>query len=156
MDSSNYKIPSISSLHDEKNIKEKHRINMFKIVLHKCIDKIIYTNRHTDKTFIIFDVPRVLIGYPFYDFKSCVVFLIQELTKNEYYTEYIEPFYLYIDWGSKSKKESSSNIKNTKNKSLKFNEDLIKKTLSAPKIEIVYEDLIDSLNKKKKRKKKKK
>jgi hypothetical protein len=157
MDSSNNKIPSILSLHDEKNIKEKARIDMFKIVLNKCIEKIIYTNRHTDKTFVIFEVPKILIGYPFYDLKSCIVFLLKELSKNNYYVEYIEPFYLYIDWGSSSINSSKKrDDSHTNKKTLNFNEDLIKKTLNAPKIEIVYEDILDKLEKDKKKKRKKK
>lgn len=143
-------IPSINSLHDERNVKEKNRINMFKIVLNKCIEKIVYTNRHTDKTFVIFEVPRILIGYPFYDMKSCIVFLLQELIKNNYYVEFIEPFYLYIDWGSNKSSVASPSIKK---KTANFNEDLIRKTLNSPQIEFVYEDLLPTLKKKKKKKK---
>jgi hypothetical protein len=159
MDSSNKSpsIPSISSLHDEKNTKEKTRNDMFTMVLNKCIEKIIYTNRHTDKTFVIFEVPRILIGFPSYDMNSCIVFLLQKLSKNNYYVEFIEPFYLYIDWGSSpNKPNKSQSSSNTKNKTLTFNEDLIKKTLNAPKIEFVYEDLLSGLKKKKKKKKIKK
>lgn len=149
-------IPSISSLHDEKDTKEKTRNDMFTIVLNKCIEKIIYTNRHTDKTFVIFEVPRILIGYPLYDMKSCIVFLLQNLIKNDYYVEFIEPFYLYIDWGSRSyNKKTTKDINNeNKHKTLKFNDELIKKTLASPNIEIVYEDILSHLNKKKKKKKK--
>ena len=146
-------IPSINSLHDEKNLKNKSRLDMFGVVLNKCVEKIIYTNRHTDKTFVIFEVPRILIGNPLYDMKSCIIFLMQQLSKNKYYVEFIEPFYLYIDWGSKAQESSSSSSK--KNQTIKFNEDLIQKTLTAPKIEFVYEDLVAHLNKKKKPKKKK-
>lgn len=164
MDLSKLKIPSISSLHDEKNSKEKVRLDMFKIVLNKCIEKIVYTNRHTDKTFVIFEVPRILIGYPLYDMRSCIVFLLQELSKNNYYVEFIEPFYLYIDWGSNNLKSSksisspppsnTSHVSNVNPKTIRFNEELIKKTLTAPQIEFVYEDVLSSLNKKKKKKKK--
>jgi len=162
MDSSKFKIPSISSLHDEKNTKEKARLDMFKIVLNKCIEKIIYTNRHTDKTFVIFEVPRILIGYPIYDMKSCIVFLLQELTKNNYYVEFIEPFYLYIDWGSYNLKKNSntfkkySDIPESKKNTIKFNEELIKKTLSGQQIEFVYEDVLSNIKKRKKKKKGKK
>jgi len=158
MDSSKINIPSISSLHDEKNTKEKARLDMFKIVLNKCIDKIIYTNRHTDKTFIIFEVPTVLIGYPLYDMKSCIVFLIQTLIKNKYYVEFIEPCYLYIDWGSYKSLTSIENVKpktEIKNNALKFNEELIKKTLASPQIEFVYEDALKKKKKKRKDTKKK-
>jgi hypothetical protein len=161
MSSDKINIPSISSLHNEKNIKEKARNDMFTIVLNKCIEKIIYTNRHTDKTFVIFEVPRVLIGYPLYDMKSCIIFLMQKLVNNNYYIEFIEPFYLYIDWGSshfknKVKKERDNDNEHSKHKSLKFNEDLIRKTLAAPKIEFIYEDLVKNTRKNKKKKKGKK
>ena len=67
--------------------------------------------------------------------------------------EYIEPFYLYIDWGSKSTSIKSNSSKN--NKTLNFNEELIKKTLNAPQIEIVYEDMLNKLERDKKKRKKK-
>lgn len=146
-------IPSINSLHDEKNLKNKSRVDMFTVVLNKCIEKIIYTNRHTDKTFVIFEVPRVLIGNPSYDMKSCIVFLMHKLSQNKYYVEFIEPFYLYIDWGSQNK-QSSSSVYKKRESTTKFNEELIEKTLTSPKIEFVYEDLVAHLNKKKKKKKK--
>lgn len=97
------KIPSISSLHNEKSIKETSKIDIFNIVLNKCVEKIIFTNRNTNKTFIIFEIPKILIGYPNYDMKNCILFLINRLSDKGYLIEFIEPFYLYIDWGSKPK-----------------------------------------------------
>ena len=73
-------IPSISSLHDEKNSKNKSKLDIFKIVLNKCIEKIIYTNRHTEQTFVIFEVPKILIGYPSYNMESCILYIIKIIT----------------------------------------------------------------------------
>lgn len=93
-------LPSISALKEEKTMKEQSKIEIYNVVLNKCIQKIIYTNRHTDQTFIIFEVPKLLIGYPSYDMKSCILFLINKLSSKNYLVDFIDPFYLYIDWGS--------------------------------------------------------
>jgi hypothetical protein len=100
--SNDHKIPSISLLHHEKNVKENSKMDIFNIVLNRVIEKITFTNRQTDKTYIIFEVPKILIGYPNYDMKSCILFIINKLSQHSYLVEFIEPFYLYIDWGSKS------------------------------------------------------
>ena len=54
------KIPSINSLHKEKSVKEEGKFEIFNIVLNKCIEKIVYSNRHTDKTYVIFEVPKII------------------------------------------------------------------------------------------------
>lgn len=91
-------IPSISSLHTVKNEQQENKKSIMRIVLNKCIEKIVYTNRHTDKTFVIFEVPKLLIGYPSYDMQSCILYLLQKLSSAGYKVDFIEPFYLYIDW----------------------------------------------------------
>lgn len=95
-----FKIPNISNLHNEKNEKEKARSDAFILVLNKCIEKIIYTNKHTDQTYIFFDVPRFLIEYPFYDMNSCVLYIMNKLIPSNYKVSFIAPFYLYIDWST--------------------------------------------------------
>lgn len=94
------KVPSITSLHQEKFVKETNKIDIYNIVLNKIIEKILYTNRHTDKTYVIFEVPKILIGYPQYDMKSCILFIINKLSLHGYFVEFMDPFYIYIDWGS--------------------------------------------------------
>lgn len=93
-------IPNINNLHNEKNVKEKIKTEAYILVLNKCIEKIVYTNKHTDQTYIFFDVPRFLIDYPFYDMNSCVMFIMNKLVPNNYTVSFIAPFYLYIDWST--------------------------------------------------------
>jgi hypothetical protein len=134
-------IPSITSLHQERVVKQNSKIDIFNIVLNKCIEKIVYTNRHTDKTFIIFEVPKILIGYPGYDMKSCILFLINRLSGSSYLVEFIEPFYLYIDWGSQKQIKPSKKVNSNYDKLQSQTKALLHKFPNTSKVEYVYEDM---------------
>lgn len=156
---SKIKLPSIDTLQREKFIKENSKFEIYNIVLNKCIEKIVYTNRHTDKTFVIFEVPKILIGYPGYDMKSCILYLMGKLSEGGYLVKYIEPFYLYIDWGSSTKSRNNMSnatlqrIPGENPKRLKEQtKNLLQLFPNTSKVEYVYEDA----NVKKKRGKKKK
>ena len=95
-------IPSIDSLQKERIVKENSKMEIYTIVLNKCIEKIVYTNRHTDKTFVLFEIPQILIGYPTYDMRSCLIYIMRALEKKGYIVDFISPFYLYIDWGQEN------------------------------------------------------
>ena len=140
------KIPSIDSLHKEKNVKDEAKHEIFALVLKKCIEKIVYTNRHTDKTFIIFEVPKIMIGFPMYDMRSCILFMMSRLAQHGYIIEFIDPFYLYIDWGSNNLTTStcSLNIIPTSNpeKLKQQTKTLLKKFPDTSKVEFVYEDTL--------------
>lgn len=157
----NNKIPSIVSLHQEKFAKENSKIDIFNIVLNKIVNKIIYTNRHTDKTYVIYEIPKILIGYPQYDMKSCILFIINKLSANGYIADFIEPFYLYIDWGSRGPNgpnESKSKIHmpsiHTKNsdKLKAQTKALLSQFPNTSKVEFVYEDDFQKMPKKNKKK----
>lgn len=146
--SNNIGIPSIDALHKEKVIKENSKIEIFQTVLNKCVEKIVYTNRHTDKTFVIFEVPKILIGYPSYDMKMCILFLINQLSKKQYYVTFIEPFYLYIDWGTvvgnpSRELQMIGNIRTNNPQKLKQQtKQLLQRFPDTTKVEFVYEDMI--------------
>jgi hypothetical protein len=126
-------IPSITSLHEEKNKKILDTNDIYKTVLNKCIEKIIYTNKHTDKTFVIFEVPKILIGHSNYNMKSCIHFIINNIITHGYLVQFIEPFYIYIDWGSDNKNVFTNKFGNT-------TKQLFKKYPNIDEIEYVYED----------------
>lgn len=151
-------IPNIFSLYKEKQTRDQQKQDIYTIVLNKCIEKIVYTNRHTDKTFVIFEVPKILIGYPNYDMRSCILFIIEKLSEKKYLVEFTEPFYLYIDWGtaiqhqSKQKdysKYSSSSSSNIPNKLKKQTQKLLEKFPDTSKVEFIYEDTLPNSKKKK-------
>jgi hypothetical protein len=154
-------IPSISTLHNEKYVKETSKNEIFNIVLNKIIQKIVYTNRHTDQTYIIFEIPKILIGYPQYDMKSCILFVMNRLSSSGYMVEFMDPFYLYIDWGTngdnrpkpKPVRSQMSNISIKHKDNLRDQAKiLLKKFPGASEIEFVYEDDVKKRLKKNKKK----
>lgn len=147
------KIPSIKSLQEERYVKESSKEQIFNIVLNKCIEKIIYTNRQTDKTFVIFEVPKILIGYPSYDMKSCILFIINKLSIKNYLVEFIDPFYLYIDWGCNQNQNAFSSTSSSSKFQVKAN--MIHQKFPNADIEFVYEDALKNTSKKNKKNKKK-
>jgi Family of unknown function (DUF5759) len=134
------KIPSIDALQREKTVKDESKVEIFTVVLNKCIEKILYSNRHTDKTYVIFEVPKILIGYPSYDMKSCILFLITQLSQHGYLVEFIEPFYLYIDWGSGQSQQASSSKGKVKTRLKHSTQKLLERFPDTSQIEFVYED----------------
>lgn len=162
MNNKNRKIPNISKLHAEKLVKEQARNEIFTIVLHKCIDQILETNTRTEYTFIYFEVPNIIIGFPGYDRLACVHFLINELSKENYKVEFIEPFYLYIDWSKGSKPKTIDNLMiqniiptSNPDKLREQTKEILKKYPNASKIVFEYDDSrkdsASSKNKKNKR-----
>ena len=133
-------IPSILSLHKEKSSQENSKNDIYSIVLNKCIDKIKYTNKHADQTYIIFDVPNILIGYPSYNFKSCILFLINQLSKHGYMIEFIQPCQLYIDWGQKNNIYNSNQEVSSSTKLKSQTKTLLEKFPNTSKIEYIFED----------------
>ncbi len=93
-------IPSIESLHKEKQMKNEHKDKIFDIVLSKCIAQIKDINLKTSYTYTYFEVPNIIIGSPYYDKMGCVKYLMNKLFHKNFRVEFIEPFYLYIDWGT--------------------------------------------------------
>lgn len=155
-------IPSITSLHEERNVKDTVKSDVYNIVLNKCIEKILYTNRHTDKTYVIFEVPKFLIGCPLYDMKSCILYLISQLSQNKYMVEFIEPFYLYIDWGSvvqkttqKQKPKVIANQIFTQNpeRLKQQTRQILQNFPDTSRVEYVYADEVSGKKKKKNKKK---
>lgn len=150
-------IPSIDSLHKERHKKDTTRNDMYTIVLNKCIEKIIHANRHTDKTYIVFEVPNILIGYPMYNMKSCILFIINQLVQKQYLVEFIEPHYLYIDWGCKGSiiNKSSTSSQSISHKLQKHTQEILKRYPKADIEFVLEDDLVNSSRSRKKNKKRK-
>lgn len=142
-------IPNITNLHAEKGMKTQAKNEIFTIVLNKCIDKIIETNHSTDQTFIYFEVPNLIIGFHSYDRIECIRYLINELSREKYKVEFVDPYYVYIDWSTnvqKSKKIDSYMLQNvipTSNpiQLQQQTKELLKKYPNTSKIVFEYEDL---------------
>lgn len=93
-------IPSVESLHKEKQQKDKYKYEIFETVLFRCIQQIKEINSRTEYTFTYFEVPNIIIGSPYYERMTCVKYLMKKLLEKKFKVEFIEPYYLYVDWGS--------------------------------------------------------
>ena len=144
----NKKIPNISQLHAARNQKEQARNEIFTIVLNKCIDQILETNNKKNQTYLYFEVPNIIIGFQEYDRVACIHYLINELSREHYKVEFIEPFYLYIDWSTNTLKSKSidniplQNVIPTSNpeRLKQQTKELLKKYPYASKIVFEYQD----------------
>lgn len=94
------KIPKISSLQGVQNERVESLNNIYKTVLNRAVEKILEASKHTDKSFVIFKVPQLMIGHLNYSIRECVYYITTQLTKSGYLVNYIEPCFMYIDWGT--------------------------------------------------------
>lgn len=143
------RVPNIFTLQQEREIRNRSKNDVYSIVLNRCIEKITYTNRNTDKSFVIFEVPKILIGYPYYDMQSCIMFLMNKLSEQQYLVEFIDPFYLYIDWGTAIQKNSkqaqipSMNPDRLKRQTKR----LLQRFPETKQVEFIYEDAMKTKKK---------
>ncbi len=120
-------IPDATSLRQSNNTTHNNN-KIYNVVLDRCVQQIIHTNKTSDKTYTIFTVPTFLLGVVLYNMSTCMLYIIEELSRKNYIVKMIEPNYIHIDWG----------------KRINFNKnsDYIKKLLQKnpdAKIEFVYE-----------------
>lgn len=120
-------IPDATSLRRSNTVGSDNN-KMYKIVLERCVEHIIYTNKTSDRTWTIFTVPMFLLGMVLYSMPACILYIMEELSRKNYIVKLIEPNYIHIDWG----------------KRINFNKnsEYIKKILEknpGTKIEFVYE-----------------
>lgn len=167
-------IPSIKSLKTIKNLKQENKAAIYDIVLGRCSEKIIDTNKQTDVSHLLFELPKVIIGYPNYNVSDCGEYMAKRLKEKGYSTKLISKEFLYIDWSNSvgnSKKNvynqnghyghTSSNLseitfkgkEKIPNSTIKETKDLLKKYPDTSQVVFIY---TDSETGKKKRKVKKK
>jgi hypothetical protein len=117
-----FNLENIENLTDNINIddlfekKKEHNIrefNLFKKILNRIHIKIKITSRQKlNEQFIWFVVPEFIIGYPKYDISTCIIFLLDNLKKNNFLVKYYHPNTLYIYWGHYFPSYMRNEIKN--------------------------------------------
>lgn len=159
-------IPSIKTLKTIKDLKQENKAAIYDIVLGRCSEKIIDTNKQTDNTHLVFELPKVIIGYPNYNQQDCGEYIAKKLIEKGYSSKLLNSNFLYIDWSdsvkdSKHGHKISSNLgsgskfdtKNITESTIKETKNLLKKYPDTSEVVFIYKD---TDGKKKKRIKKKK
>ena len=71
-------IPSIKTLNKQRHITKLHEESIFDVILKKCVNEINTTHRHTKKTWVLFNVPRIVLEEIDYSADECVYYLINK------------------------------------------------------------------------------
>ena len=91
---------NIDELFEKKKEQGLREYNLFMKLLNRIHIKIKLTSKQKlNEQFIWFIVPEIIIGYPKYDISSCIIFLIDNLKKNNFLVKYYHPNTLFIYWG---------------------------------------------------------
>jgi hypothetical protein len=94
---------SINKLHHEINQREERKKNVYEKILKLCYNRIIVTNQKNDNCWCFFTCPTYIYGLPLYNIMSCIVYIMEDLQKRGFKTQYIQPNTIYIDWKVKPK-----------------------------------------------------
>lgn len=105
-------LPDISKLHNQKDQRRRHTERVYQTILGRIAEQIEMTNRESKANYLYYKIPLTIIGEPFYNFKNCIFYLIDQLTNNGYTAEFTEPNYIYIDWRKIPKDDKYNKLKN--------------------------------------------
>jgi hypothetical protein len=89
------------SLYDLYEIKKKkdNKVNeAFNIILNSC-NKKIKTIAELGGQSLYYNIPPIIIGYPLYNYKNCITYIIKSLQKNGLYVSLLpNNNTIYISW----------------------------------------------------------
>ena len=92
-------IDELNKIVDEKQ-KKKNKI--YDTILQMCHSRIKKSAHVDNKKCTFFQIPNYIYGVPLYDYPSCLMYLIKNLSKNGFYVRYFHPNLIYISWENKS------------------------------------------------------
>jgi len=91
---------NIYELYNLKKNKELKSINTFNHILNNCNIKIQQVAQHGGMS-LYYNIPKIIIGYPLYDYNKCVEYIIEQLKISGLYIHPLEApnyGYIYISW----------------------------------------------------------
>lgn len=110
----------------DNNNKQKEEIKhcFFNKILDEVLIKIKYANTKGN-TDIILNIPEKRIGFPNYDYKELLVYIINKLRELNFYIRLLENYNIYVSWLDDDKikktKEINKFIEKEKRLTNKFN-----------------------------------
>lgn len=91
---------NIDELYGLKQKKDLNRMKIYNKLINKIHNKIKYTSKLLkNEEFCSFLMPEVLLGYPNYNFKECLYFVLDNLKEDGFNVRYVHPNLLLIYWG---------------------------------------------------------
>jgi hypothetical protein len=89
---------NIKDLQREVAIRQQKANEVYEKILALVHKKIIATNEKSDDYNCIYKLPNFMYGYPIYDARRCMEYLMTKLSNNGFEVRYIDANSLYISW----------------------------------------------------------
>ena len=93
---------NIKDLQREVAVRQQRANEVYEKILALVHKKIIATNEKTDDYNCIYKLPNFMYGYPIYDARRCMEYLMTKLSNNGFEVRYIDANSLYISWRPKA------------------------------------------------------
>ena len=87
-------IKDIQKIHNEKLI---NKLKYYEKILQKCFFKIRQAV-YNEETYCLYSVPSYMKGFPIYNVKQCIFYIMNKLKKNSIESKYIYPNIIFIYW----------------------------------------------------------
>lgn len=90
----------LSELYSMKNKKDQTKTRTFDVIIDKCHNKIKLIASQGGMN-LFFEIPYVMIGYPLYNIKECVDYVVEALRKNGLFVQVLShpnDNTIYISW----------------------------------------------------------
>ena len=88
---------NINKLNNVRDKREINKLQIYKLVLHKCYNKInIFSDR--GYSFCFYIIPEYIFGIPRYDTLQCANFLIKVMKNDGFIIKYTYPNVIFILW----------------------------------------------------------
>lgn len=104
--SNHYVNINVNKLRSEVQAREDRKYKTFEKVLVMCYQKILSTNKTSDKCCCTFICPQVVFGLPLFNLMDCIKFIMEKLVEKGFYTHLALPNHIFISW----KKTSNENL----------------------------------------------
>jgi hypothetical protein len=111
----------INILIDDQYKQQQKKLDVYNKILNKIYNKIQLVNKRK-KTDLIYEIPNYIFGFPLYNNRTCLVFIISSMRKKGFLVKFNFPNILYISWDDLIKtnlKKVTSDLMKTNNKKLK-------------------------------------
>ena len=101
-------IKEIQKIHNEKII---NKLKYYEKILQKCFFKI-RQSVFNEESYCIFTVQSYLKGFPIYNVKQCIFYIMNKLKKNGIDSKFIYPNIIFIQWKFKNTYEQIKDLQN--------------------------------------------
>ena len=98
-DSDKIKKINLEELYDKKKTYDLSKLSIYNKILNRIHEKIKITSRQKiDAQFCWFVIPEIMLGVASYDRASCISYILEELTNNDFVVRYTHPNLIFISW----------------------------------------------------------